>query len=50
MFLNYKIAREVRQEINKVFNYNKKMEFEEMFDKAENNLEKRFANMKFKYL
>jgi hypothetical protein len=50
MLLNCKITREVHQEINKVFNFSKKMEFEEMFYKAEKNLEKRFENMQFKYL
>lgn len=50
MFYNYRTTKEVRQEINKVFNWNKKIEFEEMFDKAEKNLEKRFENMQFKYL
>jgi hypothetical protein len=50
MLLNYRTTREVRQEINKVFNFSKKMEFEEMFYKAEKNLEKRFDKMQFKYL
>ena len=50
MFHNYRTTKEVRLEINKVFNWNKKIEFEEMFSKAEKNLEKRINNINFKYL